>query len=187
MKASGCGKLELNPLTGIWYRALNLRHWRTRLSTDHTRSFKSRFSSATPESPLYRILYLGENHVGAIYEVNAVLGDPEAPVANPRGSWVLMSLDVRLHYVADLCDPAQQRLISTTKQELTGVWVGGDQSTVPTMQLGAALHARADLEGFLYPSSKTGCRNLAIFTDKLAPSSRIAFRNELSGVVEDLR
>jgi hypothetical protein len=40
--------------------------------------------------------------------VRALLGDPNAPVSSPRGSWVLMSLQVTLHHVADLCDASQQ-------------------------------------------------------------------------------
>jgi hypothetical protein len=71
MKVSGCGKLSRHPLTGHWYRALNLKHWKSRLATKHTMTARSRFSAATPSSPLYRILYLGENHQVAIYEVGA--------------------------------------------------------------------------------------------------------------------
>src|SRR5580700_4066300 len=110
MRLAGCSKLSLHPLTGHWFRALNLKHWKTRLLTDHTRSVRSRFSSATSASPLYRILDLGENHQVAIYEVGALLGDPNAPLSSRRGSWALMSLHVRLHNVADLSDPGQQKL-----------------------------------------------------------------------------
>lgn len=94
MKTGGCAKLSLRPRTGTWFRALNLRHWRTRLSTEHSRTSRSRFSHASATAPLDRILYLGENHQVAIYEVGALLGDPNAPLSSPRGSWVLMSLQV---------------------------------------------------------------------------------------------
>ena len=122
MKLRACNKLTLRPLTGHWFRALNLRHWKTRLSTNHTRSTPSRFSSATSASPLYRILYLGENHQVAIYEVGALLGDPDAPISSPRGSWALMSIRVSLDNVVDLSEPDQQQIISTNHQELTGAW-----------------------------------------------------------------
>jgi hypothetical protein len=185
MKVSGCGKLSLHPLTGHWFRALNLKHWKARLLSDHTRSSRSRFSSGTLASPLYRILYLGENHQVAIYEVGALLGDPIAPLSSPKGSWALMSLHVQLYNVADLSDPGQQKLISTNDQELTGVWVN-DPVAAPTQKLGAALHANPALEGFIFPSSKARSRNLAIFMDKLDKRSKITFNNELDGRSESL-
>jgi hypothetical protein len=96
-----------------------------------------------------------------------------------------MSLHVRLHHVADLSDAAQQKLISTNDQELTGVWANTPGSA-PTQDLGGALYALSDLEGFIFPSSKAGSRNLAIFTDKLDSRSGITFQNELNGTTESL-
>src|SRR4051794_28287986 len=104
MKVAGCSKLSLHPLTGHWFRALNLKHWKTRLLSDHSKTSRSRFSSATSASPLYRILYLGENHQVAIFEVGALLGDPNSPISSPRGSWILMNLYVRIYNVTDLSD-----------------------------------------------------------------------------------
>jgi hypothetical protein len=185
MKVAGCRRLRLDPLTGHWFRALRLEHWEDRLRSDHTTTRRSRFSAGTREAPRYSILYLGENHQVAIYEVGALFGDPDAPVANPKGSWVLMSLSVRLHHVADLTDPDQQKLIATNYQELTGVWVNSP-GTAPTQELGAALHAVPRLEGILYPSSKAGSRCLAIFMDKLGQRSLVEFPNELTGSRERL-
>lgn len=186
MKTGGCAKLSLRPRTGTWFRALNLRHWKTRLGTDHSRTCRSRFSNAWATAPLYRILYLGENHQVAIYEVGALLGDPNAPLSSPKGSWVLMSLQVTLYHVADLCDPGQQKLISTNDQELTGQWANSS-GAAPTQQLGEALHAVPLLEGFVFPSSKVGSRNLAVFPDKLDPRSSILFQNDLDLNTERIR
>jgi hypothetical protein len=183
MKIAGCAKLSLHPLTGYWFRALNLKHWKSRLLSDHTNSMRSRFSAATITAPLYRIIYLGENHQVAIYEVGALLGDPDAPISIPRGSWALLSIHVKLYNVIDLSDHAQQRLISTNDQELTGVWVNYP-GTAPTQKLGAALCAIPEVEAFIFPSSKTGSRNLAIFPDKLDKRSSIVFHNELDGKYE---
>jgi hypothetical protein len=96
-----------------------------------------------------------------------------------------MSLDVRLYNVADLSDSAQQRLIATNDQELTGSWAASG-GKAPTQTLGAALHAIPDVEGFIFPSSKAGSRNLAIFMDKLDKRSLIVFTNELDGITEKL-
>jgi len=130
-------------------------------------------------------VYLGENHQVAIYEVGALLGNPNAPLSSPKSSWALMSLKVRLHRVADLCDPNQQRLIATNDQELTGVCVNS-LGRAPTQELGAALHAIPHLEGFVYPSAKGGSRCLAIFMDKLHKRSVIEFHNELTNSPERL-
>jgi hypothetical protein len=50
----------------------------------------------------------------------------------------------------------------------------------------AALSAHPGLEGFVFPSSKSGNRNLAIFMDKLDKRSLITFENELDGKIERL-
>jgi RES domain len=166
MKTVGCAKLTLRPQTGTWFRALNLRHWKTRLNTDHSRISRSRFSYASASAPLYRTLYLGENHQVAIYEVGALLGNPNAPLSSPKGTWVLMSLQVTLYHVADLCDPTQQKLIATNDQELTGAWANSS-GAAPTQQLGAALHAVPLLEGSSFRPPKWGAATW--------PSSRISW------------
>ena len=74
MRLGACGRLARRPLTGHWFRAVRLRHWRSRLDTGHSRTAKSRFSAATPDNPLFRVLYLGETHQVAIHEVGALLG-----------------------------------------------------------------------------------------------------------------
>jgi hypothetical protein len=132
------------------------------------------------------MLYLGENHQVAVYEVGALLGDPNQPISNPKGSWVLMSLRVQLHLVADLSDPAQQKLIATNTQELTGSWADAD-GYAPTQQLGAALFDVPKLEGFVFPSAKAGNLNLAVFMDKLAVGSSLVFQNELLKKREPLK
>ena len=183
MNLAGCKKLTLSPLTGYWFRALRLRHWDTRLQTGHSKTRSSRLSDAS--SPSYRMLYLGENHQVAIYEVGALLGDPNDPQSNPKGSWALMSIHVVLHRVVDLSDRAQQQLVATNSQELTGTWLNGP-TPAPTQQLGAALYEIPRLEGFVYPSAKSKSRNLAVFMDKLGKRSKITFDNELADQQETL-
>ena len=97
-----------------------------------------------------------------------------------------MSLRVQLHRVADLSDPAQQKLIATNTQELTGSWADAD-GYAPTQQLGAALFAVPGLEGFVFPSAKAGNLNLVVFMDKLAIGSSLAFQNELLKKRESLK
>lgn len=185
MRISDCDRLTLRPVTGHWYRALQLKHWKTRLSTDHSLTRSNRFSRATPSKPGKRILYLGEDHQLVMYEVGALLGQPESPISDPRGSWIILSLNVVLDHVADLTEPGQQKIIRSNHQELTGDWLS-HPGVPPTHLLGPALYAVPRLEGFLFASSKRKGRNLVIFPDKLGSRSAIVFLNELSGKLESL-
>jgi RES domain len=185
MELSACDRLVLLPLNGYWFRALPMRNWQTRLSTEHTKTSSSRFSHASPEVPGYRMLYLGENHQVVMYEVEALLGKPDDPFSNPRSSWVLLSMHVILDNVVDLTETTQQDLIHTNEQELTGRWENFN-GVAPTKRLGAALYAVPKLEGVIYGSSKISSRNLLIFPDKLGPRSSIMFLNEISGQFERL-
>jgi hypothetical protein len=185
MNLKECERLGLQPLTGHWYRAVRLKFWRTRLSTEHTRTAPSRFSTSPPARADYRILYLGETHQVVLYEVGALLGEPTEPVPKPGSSVVVMCLRITLDKVADLTDLSQQRLLKTSAQELTGIW-GLGPSWAPTQQLGVALESVAGLEGFIVPGSKPPGRNLVVFPDKLGPRSSIVFHNELTGRDERL-
>jgi hypothetical protein len=185
MTVSGCAWLTLRPLTGYWYRAVSLKHWDSRLSSDQSRITRSRFSSGTASTPLYRIIYLGETHQVAIHEVRALLGDPSAPIANSRGSWAILSLNVVLDQIVDLSESSEQRLIATNQSELTGNW-RNHPGVPPTHELGHALYSLPGLEGFLYKSSLLDALCLAVFPDKLGPRSSIIFENEITGKRERL-
>ena len=178
MKIGRVGRLEPRPLTGTWYRALRLKHWKTRLSSDHTRMVTSRFSAATPASPAYRIIYLAAGHRVALHEAGVLLGRPSTPVSNPRGSWAILSICVILDNIVDLGGAAEQTLLSTNHAELTGSWLTFP-GQAPTQELGRALYDRPDVEGFLYPSSLVDELCLGIFPDKLGPRSNLVFQNEI--------
>jgi hypothetical protein len=95
-------------------------------------------------------------------------------------TWTVLPLKVTLEAVADLTDPAEQRRIGASAQELTGKW---DQykepERAPTQQLGTALFELPGLEGFLVPTAVPGIpgRNLVVFPEKLTARSRIEYRN----------
>jgi len=166
---------------------MRLRHWKTRLSTDHSRTTPSRFSNASVANPSHRMLYLGENHQVVLYEVEALYGPMTAVVSNPAGSWILMSLEVSLNIIVNLTMPAEQNIIKTSNQELTGVW-NSSANAAPTQRLGEALYGLPGIEGALFPSSKPGGgSNLVIFPDKLEIGSNIRFYNELIAKSESIR
>ena len=179
MKSGEARRLERRPLTGTWFRALSLAHWATRLKSAHSRTSSSRFSSANQASPGYRITYFGQTHQVAIHEVYALLGNPVSPVANPKGSWVILSLEVILDNVVDLSDPNSQKVLKTNHEELTGNWNNSRQE-VPTQSLGRSLYELPDLEGFIFPSSLVDGLCLSLFPDKLGARSSITFLNEMT-------
>lgn len=178
MRAANCGRLTSRPLTGTWFRALRLKHWATRLSSDHSRFSTSRFSAATQTMPLFRIVSLAANHQVALHEARALLGNPNSPVSNTQGSWVVLSLEVLLDNVVDLTVASEQRLISTNHAELTGNWLNFP-GVAPTQELGEALYRRPGVEGFIYPSSLVNEVCLGVFPDKFGARSSIRFRNEM--------
>jgi hypothetical protein len=199
--AAATNRLTLTAESGFWYRALQTHFLPTALSTRHTSTVSSRFSGASPASPGFEILYLAENHLVALLEVQALLGSPTTPggvVPHPRSTWAILNVAVSLRHVADLTDPAAQSLLDTTAQELTGDWLGyrlrGPGTTVnaptgmaPTQDLGAALYGVPGLEGFKSLSAKAPYHQiLAIFPQKLLPGSSISWFNPQTGKKESL-
>ena len=141
-------------------------------------------------SPQYEFLYLAENHLIALFEVQALLGSPLSSggiVPHPRRAWTILNVNVNLHDVVDLTDPASQLTLATSAQELRGDWRGyqlrGPSSSVPlpvgpapTQELGAALYAVPGLEGFCTLSAKLPDQMaLVIFPQKLHSGSTIQF------------
>jgi hypothetical protein len=88
---------------------------------------------------------------------------------------------------------AQQALIGTTAQELTGDWRGNrfrnPNSSVtaptgpaPTQELGAALDGMPDIEGFFAISAKVPThRSLVVFPEKLRSGSYLEFSQPTLG------
>ena len=160
-----------------------LRHWETRLNTEHSRTGPSRFSEADRKNPGNRIAYFGQTHQVVLHEVSALFGKSSDPLPNPKGSWLILCLDLVLDNVVDLSHPDNQELLKTNHQELTGNW-DNPMNEVPTQLLGRELYQLTDLEGFIYPSSRVDGVCLAIFPDKLGPRSSISFFNEITKKTE---
>lgn len=197
--SASTGSILLAPESGIWYRAVETRFLSTALSTRQTRTTTSRFNGVPPGSSSYEILYLAENHLVALLEVEALMGSPVNPgslVPQPHRSWTMLNVTVSLQRVADLTDLSTQEALQITAQELTGDWVGyllrGPATTVknptglaPTQELGAALYQVPSLEGFKSISSKAPYHQiLAVFPEKLLPGSRVSWLNPLTGETE---
>lgn len=148
MNLANCGRLITRPLTGTWYRALQPQHQQTALQTSHSKNFPSRFNEGRN---LFEILYLAEDHLVALFEVQALLGSPHGTwVPNPYQAWIILNVHVTLHDIADLTRVSQQHLIDMTIQELTGDWRGyqlrtSTTSAIQPMGLPAPTRARRSL------------------------------------------
>ena len=187
MKLAACGSLATIPLTGTWYRAIQLKFWNSLLATAHTATIPGRFNAGNAAHPGFEILYFAKDHQVALFEVQALLGSPfpgATYVPNPSTSWVVINVDIQLHQIADLTTVPQRKIVDTTVQELTGDWRGYAlrnphatlrtpiRSNVPTQRLGHALHGVADMEGFLcYAATVATHTNLVAFPKKLRPGN----------------
>jgi RES domain-containing protein len=126
MNLGACSALRTGAENAMWYRAIEPQHAATPLGSAHSLFISSRFNPATSSGATFPVLYLTENQVVALYEVDAIYGSASAGlfVPNPQASWLVMNVRVTLQRVADLTDMAEQAKLGTTAQELTGDWEG---------------------------------------------------------------
>jgi RES domain-containing protein len=185
MKLAACKRLRLQPINGIWYRAIAARHWKTALRTVQTAQIPGRFNPGKAATTPFEILYLAENPVVALYEVQAIFGPPHQAIANPHESkWLTVDTRIRLSAVADLTATDQQALLETTMQELTGNWDAYAPGEAPTQRLGSALFKTKNVEGFLAISARIPkSRTLIIFPQKLRTGSEVVFEDQITGKV----
>jgi RES domain-containing protein len=196
MNLSQCAALQRGPLTGTWYRAIQPQFWTTALATHQTRLIPSRFNAGALATPQFDVLYLSENHLVALFEVQALLGSPTHPggiIPHPLQVWTVLNVDIQLRAIADLTQESQQQLLETTAQELTGDWRGYQQRSpatsvsqpigvAPTQALGSVLFAVPGLEGFRTLSAKLPYHsNLVIFPQKLEVGSQVVFADPATG------
>jgi len=193
---AACGALPRRPETGVWFRAIQPQFWTTSLATAQTAVIPSRFNAGANATPLFEILYLAENPMVALFEVQALFGSPTQPggvIPHPRQAWITVNVTVQLQAVADLTEVTAHTRLETTAQELTGDWRGYQQrspltsvrepvGTAPTQALGAALYAVPGLEGFRSLSAPLPYHStLIVFPQKLQPGSVVAFHHPYTG------
>jgi len=187
-----CRRLATAPETAAWYRAVTLAHLQTPIDTAHTKDAPSRFSAGPKASRPFEVLYLSETPQVALFEINALAGDPfvVGGTLSAPGSFAVVHVKVVLQRVADLTLVFQQDLVETNAQELTGDWRGYQQRTAakapiqepvgmaPTQKFGEALFAVPGIEGLRTLSAKLAYhRNLIIFPEKMFKGSRLEFRD----------
>jgi RES domain-containing protein len=200
MNLANCATLVRGPISGTWYRAVQMRFLSTVLSTAHTPNIPSRFNPAYLHSTSFEVLYLAENRIVALFEVQAIFGGlPGTLVPNPATPWVIANVRVSLNSIVDLGDAALQMHINTNAQELTGDWQGyqdrgpttsvnGPTGLAPTQELGLALYQTPDVEGFQVLSARVPTsRTLVVFPGKLRVGSEISFLSTVTGELVTIR
>jgi RES domain-containing protein len=196
MNLAACGALAQRPETGVWFRAIQPQFWTTSLATAQTKSIPSRFNAGAHATSPFEILYLAENPMVALFEVQALFGTPTQPggvVPHPRQAWITVNVTVQLQAVTDLTEVASMTAVATSAQELTGDWLGYQQrgpltsvpqpvGLAPTQALGAALWAVPGLEGFRTFSARLPYHStLIVFPEKLQPGSAVTFHHPYTG------
>lgn len=198
MNTSACSGLTSSTESGTWYRALAPAYLPTALHTVHTPASRSRYSPGHLLNPSdqFEILYLAADPVTALFEYEAVYGDPSSPIPNPAKAAVILNVDVNLQRVFDLTDVAgAQTPLGTTAQELTGDWRGYETRALPGKPVRAptgqaptqvlGLHiVRTGIEGFRTLSAKLPTnKNLVVFPKNLLPGSRLTYRDSNTGLI----
>jgi len=195
--AGVCAGLPTRPETRTWFRAVQPQFWQTALASRQTLTRATRFNGGATAPAPFETLYLAENPMVALFEVEALYGDPSVPgsvIPHPQKAYITLNVQVALSRVTDLTDDAAQASLKTSAQELTGDWRGyrqrGRNTTVqqpsgdaPTQSLGAALSSVADLEGFLTLSARIPYHEvLVIFPQKLQTAVTSGFQTRPPGL-----
>ena len=195
MKLTACARLHRGPETRTWYRALDPKYSHAPLGSAHTVAVPSRFSPGPNAFQPFEILYFSETQMVALWEVQALLGSLRqgSVIANPAQAWLTINVRLQLQQVADLTLVAEQRLLGTSVQELTGDWEGYSLrnphtsvpepvGTAPTQDLGEALFSISGLEGFRVVSAKVPYQmNLVVFPQKLQKGSQLIYHDSATG------
>lgn len=139
MRLSALAGLPVRTVAGTFWRAAQLRHLSTPLSTRHTRHSPGRFNAGTPDRPGPEVLYLAADLLTAQIEVGILLGSPDAGrplLPNPHAvGWSMLPVSVRMRRVVDLTEPAVLAALRTSVQELTGDWTGyAERPAVPPLR-----------------------------------------------------
>jgi RES domain len=197
---AACGALPSSPENRTWYRAIDINYLPSALQTAHTRASSSRYNPGPLLLPAdqFEILYLAGDPVTALFEFQAVFGDPASPIPNPRVSATVLNVRVVLHAIYDLTDFADAQVpLSTTAQELTGDWRGyqarGPHRPIPlpvgqapTQELGTHIF-RSGIEGLLTLSAKMPTnQNLVIFPQNLRSGSTVTYTDSSGRILHHI-
>jgi len=167
------------------------------LASTHTKAAPTRFNEGRG---VFATLYLAQDQLVALFEVQALFGSPYTTwLAVPGRNWAILNVSVVLQSVVDLTLAAPQAALGTTAQELTGDWRGYRLRSAitpvsqpagvpaPTQELGAALYSVPLLEAFVTVSAKIPThKTLVVFPDKLLPGSELVCRDDKGKLLDKI-
>jgi RES domain-containing protein len=164
--AAALTKADLIVVHGPWWRVVALRHLaKNRPEPLYSAGSKIAGARFTPQGS-FDSLYLTEDAVTGLAEVNSLVILPAGPTAFPTEPFAVITLDGVLTRVLDLTDSAIQTALGTNEQELTGAWI--TIPTPPTQVLAQAAYDSGLIAGIRYSSARyPGKKNLVVFPDRL--------------------
>ncbi|MDQ2800287.1 MAG: RES domain-containing protein [Armatimonadota bacterium] len=112
MEAVGPNRAAL-PESRTWLRAVEPQFWQVALQTAQAKTYPSRFNVAQATSPAFETLYLAENYLVALFEVQALFGVP-----HPQKALVVLNVQVSLATAVDL----PQRFVNGKSAEISFVF-----------------------------------------------------------------
>lgn len=176
MNLAAVASVSRRTFGGVWYRAIAPHRLSSPLYAAGSRDKPSRYNPG-PHATVgaFSTLYLAEDHVLCLHEVGAVFGVPAGVVPNQLGTWCILNVGFGLGAVVDLTDEGSRDALAVSLEELTGGWRFYPRGNAPTQLLAEALFRITNIEGIIYPSARTGGRNLVLFPDKLAATSWVEY------------
>lgn len=172
MNLDACDRLPTRVLGGVWYRAIAPHRLPTPLYVANSQDQPTRYNPGPKaDAAPFSTLYLAEDHVLCLHEIEAVFSTRSGLVPNPLRTWCALNIAVGLTRVVDLNLDTNRNLLKTSIAELTGNWRLDPDRQAPTQALAEALFLVPRVEAAVYPSTKTGGHDLVVFPAKLGTSS----------------
>lgn len=173
--------LPLTPLTQTFFRVIHAKYAATALSAVGSYRFGGRYNPAGS----FEVLYLADNPVTALEEVEALLrtnDDLRGIKGPPR---IVLSVECTFQHVVQL-DGDALRDLDLLLEDITRPWresLRRNQTPV-THQIGQISFQRGNVEALLVPSARNPTTlNLAVFPDRLLEGSSLRVFDD-SGMID---
>jgi RES domain-containing protein len=169
------------PLEQTFFRVIHAKYAATALSAVGSYRHGGRYNPAGA----FEVLYLADNPVTALEEVEALLRSGAALQGIKGPPRILLSVECVFQRVARLDQKALQAL-NLTVADITASWREKlrRSETPVTHVIGRSTFERGDVEALLVPSAKNPkMQNLAVFPDRLLEGSSLRVFDD-SGMID---
>ena len=162
-------KVRLMAVHGPWWRAVAFRYLsKPPFEPLYASGSKLAGMRFTPKGS-FDSLYLANDPVTALAEVNSLIMLPGGPVPMAARPYTIVAVNGIVSRVLDLCDATVLATLKTTEMEMTGAWA--TSVTPQTQVLAQAAYDSGIVAGIRYGSAKNpGLKNLVVFTERLVES-----------------